>query len=137
MEPETMPLSQKARYRRLLAARKAELLNEFRRAIEELIAQKEGEDDLVVSHYDFISQRMASLDCEELTAIEAALDRIERGTYGICQDCGCPIAADRLSAAPWVACCGACKPALALTAWATGQQPREQRAHVSGGQAAG
>ena len=36
----------------------------------------------------------------ELLEIEAALERLERGTYGICQACGRPIAAERLEALP-------------------------------------
>jgi RNA polymerase-binding transcription factor DksA len=36
----------------------------------------------------------------ELLEIEAALERVERGTYGTCQACGRPIAAERLEALP-------------------------------------
>jgi len=37
----------------------------------------------------------------ELTEIDAALARIEAGTYGICEATGEPIAAARLRAIPW------------------------------------
>jgi RNA polymerase-binding protein DksA len=36
-----------------------------------------------------------------LAAIEAALARIEDGTYGICRRCGRPIAPERLEALPY------------------------------------
>jgi RNA polymerase-binding protein DksA len=36
-----------------------------------------------------------------LDAIDAALRRIEDGTYGICASCGQPIGAERLEALPW------------------------------------
>ncbi len=36
----------------------------------------------------------------ELAAIDAALDRIDAGTYGLCTDCGVPITAGRLLASP-------------------------------------
>jgi DnaK suppressor protein len=36
----------------------------------------------------------------ELLEIEAASERVERGTYGICQACGRPIGAERLEALP-------------------------------------
>ena len=36
-----------------------------------------------------------------LAAIEAALKRIEDGTYGTCVNCGKPIAEERLAAIPW------------------------------------
>jgi DnaK suppressor protein len=40
-----------------------------------------------------------------LAAIDAALQRIEDGTYGICEVCGKPIGAERLSAIPWTPLC--------------------------------
>jgi RNA polymerase-binding protein DksA len=40
-----------------------------------------------------------------LAEIEAALDRIERGTYGICVVCGRPIGRERLEALPYATLC--------------------------------
>jgi DnaK suppressor protein len=37
---------------------------------------------------------------DELAEIDAALQRLERGTYGICQACGRPIGDERLEAMP-------------------------------------
>jgi RNA polymerase-binding protein DksA len=42
---------------------------------------------------------------ETLVEIEAALQRIEDGKYGICEVCGKPIGAERLSAIPWARLC--------------------------------
>jgi DnaK suppressor protein len=42
---------------------------------------------------------------DTLVEIEAALVRIDDGTYGICERCGKPIGADRLSAIPWARLC--------------------------------
>jgi RNA polymerase-binding protein DksA len=42
---------------------------------------------------------------ETLVEIDAALRRIEDGTYGICEVCGEPIGAERLSAIPWARLC--------------------------------
>jgi RNA polymerase-binding protein DksA len=36
-----------------------------------------------------------------LQAIDAALQRIESGTFGICRSCGKPIDPERLEALPW------------------------------------
>jgi DnaK suppressor protein len=36
-----------------------------------------------------------------LTEVKQALERIEKGTYGICVDCGKPIPEKRLEAIPW------------------------------------
>ena len=37
----------------------------------------------------------------ELAEVEAALDRIAKGTYGICEVTGEPIGEERLRAVPW------------------------------------
>jgi DnaK suppressor protein len=37
---------------------------------------------------------------EELQEVEAALQRVEAGTYGICESCGRPIGDERLEALP-------------------------------------
>lgn len=44
-----------------------------------------------------------------LTAIEAALVRIEAGTYGRCERCGQEIAHERLRAIPYATLCIDCK----------------------------
>ena len=40
-----------------------------------------------------------------LAEIDAALQRIESGTYGVCERCGQPIDVDRLVALPWATLC--------------------------------
>jgi len=45
----------------------------------------------------------------KLAAIDAALSRIEQGTYGICRNCGRPIALERLEALPYADLCIDCK----------------------------
>ena len=40
-----------------------------------------------------------------LVEIEAALKRIDDGTYGICEVCGKPIGEERLRAIPWTRYC--------------------------------
>ena len=45
----------------------------------------------------------------ELRLVDAALARIEAGTYGQCVDCGVEIPAARLQAAPHAARCIACQ----------------------------
>jgi RNA polymerase-binding transcription factor len=44
-----------------------------------------------------------------LGAIDAALQRIEDGTYGNCVNCGAPIPEERLEAMPWATLCIDCK----------------------------
>ena len=40
-----------------------------------------------------------------LAEIDAALARIDRGTFGVCERCGKPIGEDRLEALPWATLC--------------------------------
>jgi RNA polymerase-binding transcription factor DksA len=42
---------------------------------------------------------------EQLREIEAALERVRAGTYGVCEVCGRPIAAGRLEARPTARTC--------------------------------
>lgn len=46
---------------------------------------------------------------QHLAAVEAALARLEAGSYGTCVRCGRPIAAERLEAIPWAAHCIDCQ----------------------------
>ena len=42
---------------------------------------------------------------QTLKGVEAALRRIDDGTYGTCEICGKPIGAERLTAIPWARLC--------------------------------
>ena len=44
-----------------------------------------------------------------LASIDAALRRIDEGTYGICETCGQPISEERLEAIPYATQCIDCK----------------------------
>ena len=46
---------------------------------------------------------------QQLELVEAALARLETGTFGVCQNCGNAIAAERLEALPWAALCIDCQ----------------------------
>ena len=56
-----------------------------------------------------IALKLKQTDAKILQAIEEALVRLEKGTYGICRDCGEPIAPPRLNAIPWTRVCITCK----------------------------
>ncbi len=46
-----------------------------------------------------------------LSLIQAALNRIDDGTYGTCELCEEPISTNRLKAIPWASCCVKCQQA--------------------------
>ena len=56
-----------------------------------------------------IQLKLKQTDAKILQAIEEALYRIEKGTYGECRDCEEEIAAARLKAIPWTRVCIGCK----------------------------
>jgi DnaK suppressor protein len=45
---------------------------------------------------------------ESLTDVEAALVKLDNGTFGVCEGCGDPIAPDRLEAKPAARLCMTC-----------------------------
>jgi len=56
-----------------------------------------------------IQLRLKQTDAKILQAIDEALMRIEKGNFGVCKDCGEPIAEARLNAIPWTRVCITCK----------------------------
>src|SRR3954465_11798015 len=56
-----------------------------------------------------IQLKLKATDAKILQAIEEALVRLQKGTYGVCRDCGEPIAPARLNAIPWTRVCITCK----------------------------
>lgn len=56
---------------------------------------------------------------QEIAAVEHALGKIEKGTYGICDNCGEPINLERLEALPQANLCMKCKALLSKNAKAT------------------
>jgi DnaK suppressor protein len=71
-------------------------------------------------HGDFVDQasddneihvnlRLLQIDAKLLRAIEAAIERIDNGNYGICSICEEEISLARLKAVPWTSVCIACK----------------------------
>jgi DnaK suppressor protein len=104
------------------------LLEERRRvtaAIENLhedhpgsMAEETGEDAVFDNHladtatetYDRELDYTLEENSEHVLAdINAALERIEAGTYGICANCGKQIAEERLDARPWATLCIDCQ----------------------------
>jgi len=69
----------------------------------DLADQASGNNDV------HIQVKIKQTDAKILQAIEEALLRMEKGTYGICRDCGEPVAPARLNAIPWTRVCISCK----------------------------
>jgi DnaK suppressor protein len=67
------------------------------------------EDQAQISHDEFISLHLNSLDYVQLRLVEEALDRVRSGDYGICLACEQPIPQKRLQALPWARYCVQCQ----------------------------
>jgi RNA polymerase-binding transcription factor len=66
--------------------------------------------DIATHTYDReLDSTLEESEEQHLAHIDAALRRIEEGTYGICENCGQPIGIERLEAMPWVTLCIDCK----------------------------
>lgn len=97
---------QKAR----LVARKTELEKRLVRIEGELDEPMNADADerAVERQDDEVLEAMGEAGLSELRGIEAALDRIAHGRYGICARCGEDIAEARLEAVPHAALCQSC-----------------------------
>jgi len=97
-----------------LTARKEQILKQLN---EELKEGKESALDEGMDTYDLASEErtreinliLSDRDREKLQAIEDALERIDAGTYGICEMCEEEIAPERLEALPFTRLCVTCQ----------------------------
>jgi DnaK suppressor protein len=67
------------------------------------------EDQAQITHDEFVSLHINSLDYGQLRMIEEALDRLKSGDYGFCLSCEEPIPPKRLNAIPWARYCVTCQ----------------------------
>lgn len=93
-----------------LLARRAELTGELREIEDALDAPQptDWEDRAAERQGDEVLEAKGHHDLAELRAIDAALGRIEDGSYGICVRCGDDIAPERLEAVPTAPLCRSC-----------------------------
>lgn len=101
-------------YSELLLVERALVQFELRRRLESLHSGRVArEDQAPVLHEQFVAIRHNNFAYEKLKAIDAALERLKRGEYGICEECDEPISEKRLKAVPWTRYCLHCQENLA------------------------
>jgi DnaK suppressor protein len=85
--------------------------NELRRALEHrraaLVEEITGEAGRTALEEAELADEMR--DHQELQDIDAALRRLDEGSYGVCTDCGGPVGLERLRAEPQAARCIGCQ----------------------------
>jgi DnaK suppressor protein len=101
----------KAVFARALKSKREELLNQLRERRQEVVVDRTTEDEgglaswAQMEHLAFVNLEQGQ---KTLAEVEAALNRVDRGTYGICEGCDEPIPEARLRALPWARYCVKC-----------------------------
>ena len=96
--------------RKLLENRRAELLGKLHE-IEDALddpTPKDWEDAAQERQGDEVLEALGVHDLAEVRQIDAALGRIEEGSYGVCMKCGEEISEARLEALPATPFCKNC-----------------------------
>lgn len=109
-------------FKKIVNKRKEEILAEIKHISEDTLkkSQKDASGDIsgytyhmadvATDNYDReFSLVLASNERELFFALEAAMKKIEEGTFGICEDCKDLIAKNRLKAVPYAQLCIKCQ----------------------------
>jgi DnaK suppressor protein len=104
----------------MLEDRRREILNEVQSRIKDVRTEGAGglsigvvdaEETSVADIQEDIELALIQMKAETLTRINEALDRLEEGTYGRCNECGQEISPPRLRALPFAIRCRDCEEA--------------------------
>lgn len=109
-----MRKQEKERYKKKLLAKKTEIIETLNEVLNQ---SKEVEPDVVQDAGDkaetsYTKEFLLSLsntERKQLSKIDEALERIEEGSYGVCQMCNKQISKKRLDAVPWALYCIHCQ----------------------------
>ena len=96
-----------------LLTREAELRDRVGRVHDDLRREvtplpRDAPDAAIVVENDEILHAVGESARTELQQIERALERLEAGTYGVCDKCGDRIGGDRLRVVPYTVHCRSC-----------------------------
>ncbi len=108
----TIVKTRKDPFRALLLKKRNELLAEVKRGPEALATNIQSPDAVefaVKAAEQDLTARTADLRSRVLQEIDRALERVARGSYGVCESCGEEISQARLKAIPWARYCVHCQ----------------------------
>jgi RNA polymerase-binding transcription factor DksA len=97
-------------YEKKLRDRLAELqarLNEVEAELDQP-ADPDAEESAIERESDEVLEGLGAAGLSEIRKIEAALQRMASGDYGVCVECGEPISEERLNVVPHAARCRNC-----------------------------
>ena len=83
----------------------------------ELLDSVSAEDQAPLVHDQAVALHCRSQELVKLRKIEAALERLQMGEFGICQACEEPIPRRRLLAIPWADRCVPCQERMHESTW--------------------
>jgi len=108
MEKETLE-----KFKNQLIQKREEILNEAGRTLSDMTDQNENvpdpNDRATIESGRSFELRIRDRERKLLSKIEEALERVEEGEFGICDDCGDEIGIKRLEARPVTTLCIDCK----------------------------
>jgi DnaK suppressor protein len=100
-------------FRKLLTEKKQGILDEVGKTLNEMTDQTtnipDPNDRATVESGRSFELRIRDRERKLLSKIEEALNRIDEGTFGVCEDCGEDIGLKRLEARPVTTLCIDCK----------------------------
>ena len=109
-DPSVIEARLRERYLKLWADVGRELDKHDQQQHEDLVqGAGDAEDDATANLVVDLNLAEIDRDVEELRAVQAAIARLRRGEYGVCQACGNEIPAARLEAVPEAALCVECQ----------------------------
>jgi DnaK suppressor protein len=102
------------KFRKLLESKRKEIIRRAQQTLDEDMSldadDLPDEMDLASSEYlQSFTFRLRGREKVFLEKIQKALDKIDEGSFGVCEECGGPIAARRLEARPETTLCIRCK----------------------------
>src|SRR5215831_2996223 len=120
--------------RQQLLGMKGKLLEEMEL---ESKAEREGNKDEGLDTYDLASEErdreinfiLSDRERSKVKNIDDALERMEEGTYGVCDACGLEIAEERLTAMPFTRLCRDCQQEQEREARSQGRVEDERNAY--------
>lgn len=116
MSEQTASDEQTNAYRQTLVQLRDQLMEEIRALSgASLVSPHEAGQELADVGSDNFTQEveinLMTAEADRLRSVNAALERLSQGTYGICVDCDKPIREVRLKALPFAQLCISCKEA--------------------------
>lgn len=98
-------------FQKMLSSKREEIRSRFHEHRRAVVIEREPDDEAAdANHNSSKDLAITILEREKKTLeqIDVALEKMKKGNYGVCDECGQTIRAARLRALPWTRFCLAC-----------------------------